>query len=93
LGFNFWCRAEIVLVTSPSKVFTCMAKSNAPLIQSAPRRRGPGSLVTPYIENHTVQLFASRYRLKVRTDVDETKIVTGRHGQVYEDDHGKLGVM
>jgi hypothetical protein len=37
--------------------------------------------------------FAAKYRLKLRIDVDETRILPGRVGQIYQHDLGKLGVM
>jgi hypothetical protein len=44
-------------------------------------------------ENQTVRAFAVKYRLKLRTDLDETKIIPGRDGHLYEHDLGRLGLM
>jgi hypothetical protein len=39
-------------------------------------------------EETTLKLFVTKYRLKLRVDVDETRMVPGRVGQIYEHDLG-----
>jgi hypothetical protein len=41
----------------------------------------------------TLKTFATKYRLKLRLDVDETRIIFGRAGQIHQHDLGRLGVM
>jgi hypothetical protein len=41
----------------------------------------------------TLKSFAANYRLKLRLDVDETRTIPGRVGQIYGHDLGRLGVM
>jgi hypothetical protein len=43
--------------------------------------------------DETLRTFAAKHRLKLRTDLDETKIIPGRHGHLYQHDLGKLGLM
>jgi hypothetical protein len=65
-----------------------------PLIQSRSQEIGPRSLVNPTLDNETVRRFAKAHRLKFRTDVDGTMIVSGKHGcNIYQADQGALGVM
>jgi hypothetical protein len=44
-------------------------------------------------EGSTLQRFATRHRLKTRVDSDETRIIPGRDGQLYEHAPGQLAVM
>jgi hypothetical protein len=65
-----------------------MTISALPPNQSAPK--GSGS---SYTEGTTLQRFATKHRLKTRIDVDETKIVSGAHGQLFEHGPGELAVI
>jgi hypothetical protein len=42
--------------------------------------------------NH-IETVRGKYRLKLRVDVDETRTVSGRAGQIHQHDLGRLGVM
>jgi hypothetical protein len=44
-------------------------------------------------EETTLKPFVAKYRLKLRIDVDETRIIPGRVGQIYAHDPARLGVM
>jgi len=41
----------------------------------------------------TLTRFAATHKLKLRTDEDDTKIIPGKSGQIYEHDSGVLGVL
>jgi hypothetical protein len=43
--------------------------------------------------DETLKAFVAKNRLKLRKDIDETSIVLGRTGQIYEHSDGVLGVM
>jgi hypothetical protein len=37
--------------------------------------------------------FAAKQRLKLKSDADDTRVIFGRSGQIFEDAPGRLGVM
>lgn len=59
---------------------------------SRPRSLSP-PVAAPDPGEATLTRFASKHRLKTRVDVDETKIIPGRNGHVYEDSPARLGVL
>jgi hypothetical protein len=69
---------------------SCKAKVKPP----ADRRKGQyPEPPSDSAEDKTLQRFASKHKLKITTDEDATRMIPGRHGQIYEHDLDSLGIM
>jgi hypothetical protein len=62
----------------------------------APADRRKGNYPEPpsdSAQDKTLQGFASKHKLKILTDEDATRIIPGRHGQIYEHEPDTLAVI
>jgi hypothetical protein len=62
----------------------------------APADRRKGNYPEPpsdSAQDKTLQGFASKHKLKIQTDEDATRIIPGRHGQIYDHEPDTLAVI